>query len=114
MDWRIPPDNFNKDWKDKLGVSLSDNEIVILELAAESSGVSLNESASATGLSDEDARYLLERLIRQALIDLRDANYFIKEHLLALMDPWELSKFWIFYYSQRPTLRLAGYEQMLF
>lgn len=87
LDWRIPPDNFNKYWKDKLGVSLSDNEIVILELAAESSGVSLNESASATGLSIEDARYLLERLSRQALIDLRDANYFIKEHLLALMDP---------------------------
>lgn len=83
LDWRLVPDNYNSFWKDRLGVKLSQSEATILELSVD--GVSVEEAASATGLTLDSAEEAINTLDRQALVEGRKGRWFIKDHLRDLL-----------------------------
>ncbi len=84
LDWRIVPDNYNEFWKDRLGVKLSSSEATILNLSVD--GLSVEQAASATGLSLDSAQEAIDTLVRQALVDEEEKKRFvIKSHLRELL-----------------------------
>ena len=87
LDWRIIPDNYNSFWKNRLGVNLAPPEATILNLSGD--GVTVDEAASATGLSMESSQIALDKLVMQALIDDKKGRYTIKDHLRSLIPPLE-------------------------
>jgi predicted HTH transcriptional regulator len=82
LDWRTVPDNYNEFWKERLGVKLSEPEATILNLSVD--GVSVEQAASATGLSLDSAQEAIDTLVRQALVDEKKKRYVIKSHLKEL------------------------------
>lgn len=85
LDWREVPDTYDRFWKDRLGVGLTEQEAVILSLAGDPAGVSIEEAASATGLELESAEAALRKLERQVLVEHRAGRFHIKDHLQELV-----------------------------
>lgn len=85
LDWLEITDAFDKYWKEKIGVTLSESEACILNLALDSEGLVVEQVASATGQRIDDAQAALESLARQALLNKRGNRYFIAEHLEKLV-----------------------------
>lgn len=83
LDWRTIPDNYNEFWKDRLGVKLSPSEATILNLSIDD--VTVEQAASATGLSIDSAQEAIDTLLRQALVDDKKKRYVIKSHLKELL-----------------------------
>ncbi len=84
LDWREIPNAYDEFWKDKIGVQLTESEAKILNLAFDTSGVSLEEAASATDGRLEDANQALGNLVRQVLVDEDAGRFRVKEHLREL------------------------------
>jgi predicted HTH transcriptional regulator len=84
LDWRLIEEICDEFWKKKLGVHISKEEATILSLAADRTGVTLNDIASALGVIVEDAEENVQKLIGNQLLDEKNGKYFIKKHLNAL------------------------------
>ena len=86
LDWREVPDTYDKFWKDRLGVQLTEKEAVILSLAGDPGGINNEEAASATGLDLSDAEAALRKLERQVLVEKQSGRFCVKEHLRELVE----------------------------
>lgn len=86
LDWREVPDTYDKFWKDRLGVQLTEQESVILSLAGDSGGINNEEAASATGFDFSDAEAALRKLERQVLVEQQFERFYVKEHLRELAE----------------------------
>ena len=84
LDWRIIPDNYNELWKDRLGVKLKEEEATILNLSVD--GLSVEQAASATGLSLESAQEAIDTLVKQSLVDEKKKRFYLKSHLRELVE----------------------------
>ncbi len=84
LDWRLVIDAYDQFWKKRLGVKVTAEQAQILNLALTADGLSIEEAASGTGLTVEDARVAVRYLIMQALLDERQGRYYIKDHLKEL------------------------------
>jgi hypothetical protein len=85
LDWRPVKDMYNEFWKTKIGVTLTEKQALILNLTADSSGITLDQGVSGSGLSYEATETIFRYLLTQALIEQRDGRYFIRAHLQALV-----------------------------
>jgi len=85
LDWRPLPDESDVFWKSKLGVSVSLREAAVLNLAAESGGVSIQQIASSQGILIEDAAKLANGLVTRALVHNEGGIVTIQEHLRSLV-----------------------------
>ncbi len=83
LDWRLIPDNYNSFWQDRLGVKLAENEATILNLSFD--GLTVEDAASATGLSLDSTKEVIDKLVRQVLVEEKKGRFEIKDHLRALI-----------------------------
>ena len=86
LDWREVPNTYDRFWKDRLGVQLTEQEAVILSLAGDPGGIGSEEAASATGLDLSDAEAALHKLERQVLIEHHSGRFYVKAHLRELVE----------------------------
>jgi predicted HTH transcriptional regulator len=87
LDWRIVPDTYDSLWKDKIGARLTHEQAQLMNLCGDPIGITLEQAASGTGLGLAEANTALKYLVRQALIEQREARYFVKEYLKELINP---------------------------
>jgi len=85
LDWRAAPDTYDRFWRDRLGVRLTEQEALILSLAGDPAGIGSAEAASATGLDLSDAEAALRKLERQVLVEHQAGRFHIKDHLRELI-----------------------------
>src|SRR5262249_15046873 len=81
LDWRLVRDIYDAVWKHRLGVRLTAEQAQILNLALDTEGITIEEAASGTGLTIDDAREALHYLQLQVLIEERQGHFHIKDHL---------------------------------
>ncbi len=86
LDWRPMLEIADAFWKQRLGVSISPQESAVLILAAEPDGVSIERIAAAQRLLIDEARSLVQRLVKEGLVDERKGMVTAKEHLRALVE----------------------------
>jgi predicted HTH transcriptional regulator len=84
LDWRLVRDTYDAVWKHRLGVRLTAEQAQILNLALDTEGITLEEAASGTVLTIDDAREALNYLQLQVLIEERQGRFYVKEHLKEL------------------------------
>lgn len=84
LDWRTIPDKCNTYLKDRLGVKVSESAATILYLSVD--GVTVEDAASATGLSLDSAQEAIDTLLRQSLVDDKKKRYVIKDNLRVLLE----------------------------
>ncbi len=85
LDWRQVPDLFDERWSARIGVKLTPDQATVLNAMAGSSGFTVEEAASATGLRLDEARATLEYLVRQVLAVEHEGLFHIHDHLRELM-----------------------------
>ncbi len=85
LDWRPVKDAYNKFWKEKIGVTLTEDQARLLNLLADPAGITLDQGVSGTGFTYESTDLIFRDLITQALIEQRDGRYFVKAHLRDLV-----------------------------
>lgn len=85
LDWREISDNYNAHWKAKLGVKLTEPQALVLNLSMDPAGLTIEQSASALGVTLDDAREIVRHLSFQQLVEEREGRYHIKNHLRGLV-----------------------------
>lgn len=86
LDWRPMPEIADAFWKQRLGVSISPQESAALILAADPDGISIERIAAAQSLLIDEARALVQRLVKEGLVEERKGLIVAKEHLRALVE----------------------------
>lgn len=86
LDWRPMPEIADIFWKQRLGVSISPQESAVLILASEPDGVSIERIAAAQSLLIDEARSLVQRLLKEGLVEERKGLVTAKEHLRELVE----------------------------
>jgi predicted HTH transcriptional regulator len=81
LDWRPLPNTSDAFWRRRLGVKISTAEAKVLTLATDPAGVTAEQVASAEAISVDDAKQLVESLIRQGLIAESAGKIRIQDHL---------------------------------
>lgn len=85
LDWRPVKDVYNIFWKEKIGVTLTEDQARLLNLLADPAGITLDQGVSGTGFTYESTDLIFRHLITQALIEHRDGRYYVKAHLRDLV-----------------------------
>ena len=83
--WKHVPNLFDTVWKTRLGVKLTPEQAQIMNLSGDVSGVTVEQAASGTGLTVEEAGASVDYLVRQMLVQRRGERYFVQEHLRELV-----------------------------
>jgi len=73
-------------WKEKLGVTLTAQEAHLLNLIADPGGVTLEQSISASGFPPDVMYKMIHYLTTQALIELKDERYRVKDHVRQIIE----------------------------
>ena len=85
LDWRPLKNVYDEFWKTKIGVSLTPDQVLLLNLAADPAGITMEQGVSGSGFSFDVTREILQYLTTQALIEKHDERYLIREHLRRLI-----------------------------
>ena len=86
LDWRPMPEIADAFWKQRLGVSISPQDSAVLILAADPDGISIERITAAQSLLIDEAKSLVQRLVREGLVEERKGLIVAKEHLRALVE----------------------------
>jgi len=81
LDWREVPNAYDEIWKEKLGVQLNENQAMVLNLATDPAGITMQQAAAGTGMNLAEARETLQYLIHQVLVEEQDERFHLKAHL---------------------------------
>lgn len=81
LDWAEVPDSYDKVWKKKLGVRLTDTQGAILNLATDAAGITVHQAAAGTGCKLAEAQEALRYLVQQVLLEDHDGRYHLQPHL---------------------------------
>lgn len=85
LDWRQIPEDYDRHWREHLGVKISSQEATILALAADPAGVNAQEAAAAVGSSVAEAAQMLEHLRQQVLLKNRGTRYYLRDDLRSVV-----------------------------
>ena len=85
LDWREIPDAYDKHWKERLGVRLTADQALVLNLALDPAGITEQQAASGTGLSLDEAQEVLRYLVRQVHIEKQVDRFHLQDHLRELV-----------------------------
>ncbi len=87
LDWREVPSAYDSFWKDSIGALVTAEQALILDFAADSTGITAQQAAGGTGLPLDDAREALAYLVREVLLDEKEGRYHLAAHLREAL-PW--------------------------
>jgi len=85
LDWRPLKNVYDEFWKTKIGVNLTPEQVLLLNLTADPAGVTLEQGVSGSGLSFEATTKIFQYLTTQALIEKQNERYYVREHLRNLL-----------------------------
>jgi len=85
LDWREVPDAYDKVWKERLGVQLSEFQAAALNLATDPAGVTAHQVSAGTGSTLAESHDALRFLVHQVLLEEREARFYLQPHLKELL-----------------------------
>ncbi len=81
LDWREVPNAYDDFWRGRIGAHLTEVQAQVLNLATDAAGITVEQVASGTGLSVQEAQQALRFLVHQVLVQETAGRFALADHL---------------------------------